>query len=318
MSKEQEIWKYISGTNQTYQVSNLGNIKGKKNNLLKPTVMKIGYSRVILSLGKDKVEPNYTHHLVAQEFLNHRLENKDLVINHINGNKLDNSLENLELVGRRENALHWAKKNRSASAGRKRTGFCGRGHRLKKNQTHCNICRKLNKNKEIFFPNDLNWKETSIKDYMISDCGKVWSKKTNRFVKPGINKPGYQYVNLRFENKTKNFSISRLVFATFKSEIPDGFVVDHINEEKLDNRIQNLRILSKKENSLASKNSMKKRNKHGFKFNEINIGEIKWLLKNTKLKQKEIANIYNMSESHMSSISIGSKWGHVPSRKPKN
>ena len=153
---------------------------------------------------------------------------------------------------------------------------------------------------------------------MISDCGKVWSKKTNRFVKPGINKPGYQYVNLRFENKTKNFSISRLVFATFKSEIPDGFVVDHINEEKLDNRIQNLRILSKKENSLASKNSMKKRNKHGFKFNEINIGEIKWLLKNTKLKQKEIANIYNMSESHMSSISIGSKWGHVPSRKPKN
>ena len=317
MYDEKEKWKYITQTNQTYQVSNLGNVKGKKNNLLKPIIMKIGYSKVTLSLGNKKVFQKYIHHLVAQEFLNHDLKDKNFVVNHINGNMLDNRVDNLELVNRRENALHWAKKNRSSLAGRKRTGFCGRGHKLKQNQTHCNECRKLNKSKNTLFPINLNWKKTLIEGYLISDCGKVWSEKTNRIVKSGVNKPGYEYVNLRFKNKTKNFSISRLVYSAFKTNIPEGYVVDHVNENKLDNRIQNLRILSKKENTLASKKSMKRRNKHGFKFNETEIGEIKWLLENTKLKKKQIASIYNMSNSHISSISNGSKWSHIYSKKPK-
>lgn len=317
MYDEQEKWKYITQTNQTYQVSNLGNVKGKKNNLLKPIIMKIGYSKVALSLGNKKVLHKYIHRLVAQEFLNYNFKNKSLVINHINGNMLDNRVDNLELVNRRENALHWVKKNRSSLAGRKRTGFCGRGHKLKKNQTHCNECRKLNKSKNHLFPINLNWKKTLIEGYLISDCGKVWSEKTNRIVKSGINKPGYEYVNLRFKNKTKNFSISRLVYSVFKKNIPEGYVVDHINENKLDNKVNNLRILSKKENTLASKQSMKRRNKHGFKFNETEIGEIKWLLENTKLKKKEIASMYNVSKSHISSISNGSAWSHIYSKKPE-
>ena len=61
--------------------------------------------------------------------------------------------------------------------------------------------------------------------------------------------------------------------------------------------------MSKKENSLASKREMKKRGEHGFKLNETNVGEIKWLLQNTKLKKKEIAKIYNVVASQIYKIS---------------
>ena len=63
---------------------------------------------------------------------------------------------------------------------------------------------------------------------------------------------------------------------------------------------------------------MKKRGKHGFKLNETNVGEIKWLLQNTKLKKKEIAKIYNVVASHISEISNGYKWDNIYSKKPKN
>ncbi|MDC0057547.1 NUMOD4 motif-containing HNH endonuclease, partial [Alphaproteobacteria bacterium] len=275
-----EKWKFISHTNNSYQISNLGNVKGKKNQLLKPTLMKIGYYKTALSLEEKTVKQKYVHHLVAEEFLNFSIKNKGLVINHKNGNKLDNRLVNLEIVNRKENASHWAKKNKSNEAGRKRTGFCGRGHKLKNNQYHCNECRKIIKKYGKFIPpKELKWKQSSIEGYLISDTGKIWSNKTQRIIKSGVNIPGYEYVNLRVNSKSKNYAVSRLVYETFSKPIPKHFVVDHINENKLDNRIQNLRIMSKKENSLFSKNSMRKRKKHGFKLKEEQVAEIKWLLK---------------------------------------
>ena len=316
MSDNQENWKFVTGTNQSYQISDLGNVKGKKKKLLKPTLKNIGYLKVGFSLGNRKIINRYIHHLVAQEFLNHNFSNKDFVINHINENKLDNRLTNLEIVSRKENAKHWAKKNRSYNSGRKRSGFCGRGHRLKENQYHCNICRSLLKKEKPSPPKDFKWKETGIEGYLISDNGKIWSKKRHRLINTGINTPGYVYANLRVNNKTKNFAVSRLVYSVFKSAIPDNLIVDHINENKLDNRIQNLRILSRRENSLASKNEMKKRNKHGFKLNEKNVGEIKWLFEKSKMKKKEIAEIYNISLSHLYEIGGGNKWGHIEPKKP--
>ena len=291
---------------------------GKKNNLLKPTKMKIGYSKVILSLGNRKVLQKYVHHLVAEEFLNHNFKNKDLVINHINGNMLDNRVKNLEIVSRSQNASHWVKKNRSKNAGRKRTGFCGRGHKLKPNQYHCNYCRRLRSGNLILPPKEINWKEMYIKGYLISEDGKIWSKKTKRILKGGINTPGYKMFNLRIENKTKNFSISRLVYKTFIGPIPKDFVVDHINEDKFDNRVQNLRVLSKKENSLASKVKMRERGQHGFKLDNKKVSEIKWLLENTKMKQTEIAMTYHVVKSTISDIKLGHKWRHVIKKKPLN
>ena len=51
--------------------------------------------------------------------------------------------------------------------------------------------------------------------YLVSSNGRVWSKKTSRLLKPGVNKPGYEYVNLRIDGHTKPIAVHRLVAEAF-------------------------------------------------------------------------------------------------------
>ena len=109
-----EIWKDIAGYEGIYQVSNLGNVKslsfGPKNirrsgnvKLLRQTPSNCGYYKVELyNNGKSKIL--YVHRLVAQTFLPN--PNNKPQVNHIDGNKAHNSVDNLEWVTRSENQKH--------------------------------------------------------------------------------------------------------------------------------------------------------------------------------------------------------------------
>lgn len=101
-----EVWKKINGYNGRYEISNFGNVKSniyKKPRNLKLIKMKIGYYRVSLQYGKI-VKPNYVHRLVAEHFLNKK-ENHECV-NHKDGNKLNNHVDNLEWCTKAENNKH--------------------------------------------------------------------------------------------------------------------------------------------------------------------------------------------------------------------
>lgn len=105
----EEIWKDIKGYEGLYQVSNLGNVKSLNYNHknivknLKPTLYFKRYKAVSLFNNKKK-KVFLVHRLVALTFIPN-YENKPFV-NHIDGNKFNNKLENLEWVTNSENQKH--------------------------------------------------------------------------------------------------------------------------------------------------------------------------------------------------------------------
>lgn len=100
---KEEIWKDIKGYEGYYKASNLGRIKNSKGKILKQYKNHKGY--LILQLSKDgKSKTFIVHRLIAQAFIPNE-ENKEQV-NHINCNKEDNNIENLEWVTNTENKKH--------------------------------------------------------------------------------------------------------------------------------------------------------------------------------------------------------------------
>jgi hypothetical protein len=99
----EEIWKTIEEF-PNYQVSSFGNVKNIVTEKYKAkNITKFGYERTDLyNNGFHKTMP--IHKLVVEAFISKRPMGKQ--INHIDGNKKNNCLDNLEYVTRSENILH--------------------------------------------------------------------------------------------------------------------------------------------------------------------------------------------------------------------
>ena len=80
-------------------------------------------------------------------------------------------------------------------------------------------------------------------DYFVDEDGNVYNGKGKR-LKPRLNTWGYTQVILRRDNKSYNLLIHALVMRTFVGPQPKGYDVDHINYDRTDNRLENLRYVS--------------------------------------------------------------------------
>lgn len=94
------------------------------------------------------------------------------------------------------------------------------------------------------------WKEIKgYPDYKVSNLGRI---KSFKLKEPKLIKPrdkGYLYVSLYDGIKSKNFYVHRLVAIHFIDNPENKRTVNHINEDKKDNRVDNLEWLSSKENT---------------------------------------------------------------------
>lgn len=102
-----EEWREILG-NTEYEVSNLGRVRRKlkkDGSCLKQSPNSRGYLRVNIKSNSEGRHMNkFVHRLVGIAFIPNPLNKED--INHIDGNKLNNNLENLEWATRQENIIH--------------------------------------------------------------------------------------------------------------------------------------------------------------------------------------------------------------------
>ena len=108
----QEIWKDIKGYEGKYQISNLGNVRSlydtnqfKKTFRIKKLSLgeRSGY-KVIALTKNGKRKSFQVHRLVAEAFIPN-LQNKPF-INHIDENRINNNVNNLEWCTQKENVLH--------------------------------------------------------------------------------------------------------------------------------------------------------------------------------------------------------------------
>ena len=107
-----EVWKQIFDY-PNYEISTLGRVKshhGGKDVIINQYISSGGYLR--FTVYKDaKHKTVKTHQIMAITFLGHERSGMNLVIDHIDGNKLNNNLDNLRLVTTRENATNYRNQN---------------------------------------------------------------------------------------------------------------------------------------------------------------------------------------------------------------
>lgn len=97
---------------------------------------------------------------------------------------------------------------------------------------------------------NINFKSVpNFEDYYATIDGKIYSTKTKKFLKPGTSENGYKYVSLCKKGKTKNMFVHRLVWSAFKGIIPKGLQINHKDENKQNNNLSNLELVTPKENT---------------------------------------------------------------------
>lgn len=74
--------------------------------------------------------------------------------------------------------------------------------------------------------------------YSVSTLGNIRNDSSNRVLKPQCT--GYQHVRLFHNGAMKNIRVHRVVAETFLTKLPEHTVVNHINNDKTDNRVGNL------------------------------------------------------------------------------
>lgn len=97
LSEVKEVWKNVIGFESIYLISNFGRLASLKNGfyILSNTNKKGGYLSVVLKYN-NKVRYTRIHRIVYESFIGNIPKNRQ--IHHINGNKQDNRLSNLELI----------------------------------------------------------------------------------------------------------------------------------------------------------------------------------------------------------------------------
>jgi hypothetical protein len=126
---------------------------------------------------------------------------------------------------------------------------------------------------------------SNCEKYAISNLGRVKNIKTNKILKCFLSNKGYQIVSLYTNNKIKkSFNIHILMGKTFLHKENENLEIDHIDRNKLNNNLENLRYVSHSENQKNRGFWVRKKNKLGEHHISYHNGYYRVLMNHSKLK----------------------------------
>ena len=124
-----------------------------------------------------------------------------------------------------------------------------------------------------------------FENYSVSNFGRVINNKTTRILKPSINDHGYYKVNLCQDGNTYTKKIHKLVAEAFIVNPYNKPCIDHIDNCKTNNNVNNLRWVSQQENQMNSKLSSKNTSNHkGVSFHKQSNKWMAYIKSNGKVK----------------------------------
>lgn len=206
----------IEGQETPYLIRDDGTVwSEKRNRILKGTIERNEYHTVYLTINQRQYNL-MIHRLVAEAFCDN--PNGYTVVHHKDNNKLNNRAENLEWVSTLEN-----------------------------NQTEN---RKLAKVRTLSSQINMqeDWKTLAFcSDYAVNRNGQMANLKTGKLIL-GSDRNGYK----RFAYNNHIYSIHRLVYEAFNGPIPEHMYIDHIDGNRANNALDNLRLVTQSDNMMTA------------------------------------------------------------------
>jgi hypothetical protein len=270
-----EIWKDVPFENLGhYEISNLGRVKVKATQkIMKLNTTNIYLSITLSSMGKKINKCINIHRLVSLAFIPN--PNNYKVVNHIDGNKLNNYHTNLEWMTQSQNVKHSRGDNyispsnisiyritingknkvkyestllaaAANNASFKNINDCLRGRTHTSSGYKWKYCDDKHKSVET----DLTQmtKIPKYNHYYINREGKIYSNRSKRFLKTTVN--NYPIVGLKNKGSEKKHAVHRLVAQIFIPNPNNCKVVNHKDGNKLNHRVDNLEWTTHSENTL--------------------------------------------------------------------
>lgn len=194
----------------------------KRKRFLKGEIIGSGYRRYVIS-DQGKKFRFFAHRLVAEYFVPKDKKEYNIV-NHKDLNKLNNHYTNLEWTDIAGNTQHAADSNKFS------------------------IKRERKYYKENL-PNEKWVKISNFPNYEISNYGRIKNKNNLLMRYWQRAKNDYYLVSLINENGKKNLSVHKLVYESFYGKIKEGNIIDHIDGDKTNYKLENLREISLNDNS---------------------------------------------------------------------